>query len=442
MTGMTGTAAAGRTAPILAGEPAERPLWRNRDYRLLATGSAGSWTGIAMADVVYPLLILGFTGSPMLAAVFGVIQFAAMILGSLPAGAFIDRHDRRRILIGAETARAAAGVSLALAIGTGHLWLAQLFLVAAVLGVCQPFSGVRTILLRATVSEAGLSRALARQQVVAAAAALAGPAIGTALYAAGRSLPFAVSAAALALSAVTALLLRYRPTGEPGTAARGAVADEEPSAPATAADATDGGALAGLRILWNRPLMRSAMLIIMMVNLVGVPLDLVLIVQARGEGVPTHYIGLILAAFAGGAILGAPLIPRLHRLLRPGWLLIDFVGLVSLTVGLLAVPLGGFWMAGLIAVVGLAMPALQVLVQVLILQQVPDGQRGRVMSAAVMLMSLGMPLGSALGGLLLQVFGPTGAILFLAAVTGVSTLLAVSQRSLRRAAWPEPASAA
>ena len=446
---MTGTIdtmrSAGITALTPAGEPVHPPLRRNRDYRLLLTGSVGAWTGMAMADVVYPLLILGFTGSPMLAAVFGVIQFATMVLGSLPAGEFIDRHDRRRILIGSETARAVAGVSLAVAIGTGHLWLVQLYLVAAVLGVCQPFSGVRTILVRAVVPEARLSRALAQQQVASAAAALAGPAIGTTLYAAGRSLPFAVNAVALALSAVAALLLRYRAAGKAGTvetAGPPAVADDVPSDPASAAPESDGGALAGLRILWNRPLMRSAMLIIMLVNLIGVPLDLVLIVQARREGVPTHYIGLILAAFAAGAILGAPLIPRLHRLLRPGWLLIDFVGLVSLTVGLLAVPLGGFWMAGLIAVVGLAMPALQVLIQVLILQQVPDGQRGRVMSAAMMLMGLGMPLGSALGGLLLQVFGPTGAILIFTAMTGAGTLLAVCQRSLRSAVWPEAESAA
>jgi predicted MFS family arabinose efflux permease len=160
-------------------------------------------------------------------------------------------------------------------------------------------------------------------------------------------------------------------------------------------------------------------------------------VQARNEGVPTHYIGLILAAFAAGAILGAPLIPMLHRRVRPGWLLIGFVALVTAVLPLLAIPLGGFWMAGCVAVIGMAMPALQVLLQVLIFQQVPDSQRGRVVSAAMMLMSLGMPLGAALGGLLLQLFTPADAILCFAAVTGISTLFAVLQRPLRSAVWPQ-----
>lgn len=218
MTGTTDMApvTSGTAQPGAAPPAPSAPLWRNRDYQLVMAGGAGSWIGLAMIDVVYPLLILGFTGSPMLAAGFGIVQFIAMILGSLPAGTLIDRHDRRRVLLGAETARALAAASLALTIGLGHLWLVQLYLVAAVLGVCQPFGAARTILLRAVVPPDKLSRALAQQQVRTAAASLIGPAIGTALYAAGRSTPFAASAAALALSAITVLLVRYRSAGESG----------------------------------------------------------------------------------------------------------------------------------------------------------------------------------------------------------------------------------
>jgi len=426
---MAGTTMAGTTAGLAdesALEP-DVPLWRNWRYQSLAAGSFSAYTGVSIADVVYPLLILGFTGSPMLASVFGLLQFLAMILCSLPAGSFIDRHDRRKILIVNDSVRAVAGASLALTLASGHVWLVQLYLVAVVLGGCQAFAGARMIAVRAVVPERQLTRALSQQQVRTAVATLIGPAIGAALYAVSRSLPFVASAVGLALSAFTAVLARFDGRPEP-----------QPE-PAGAADERSGdGALAGLRTLWAQPLMRAAMLLIMIVNLIAVPMDLVLIVQARHEGVPTHYIGLVLAAFAGGAVLGGPLIPLLHRLVRPGWLLIGFVSLFTCVLPLLAIPLGGFWMAGCIAVVGMALPALDVLIQVLIFQQVPDNQRGRVVSAAMMLMSLGMPLGSALGGLLLQVFTPTTALLAFAVVTGASALYALSQRSLRSAAWPQP----
>jgi len=424
----------------------EPPLWRNWRYQTLTAGGFSAFTGLAIADVVFPLLILGFTGSPLLAGCFGVLQFLATIVGALPAGMFIDRHDRRRVLIVTESVRALAGMALAATLASGHVWLPQIYLVAIVLGFCQPFGAARNIAVRTVVPDGQLTRALSQQQVRTALAQLIGPAVGAALYAAGRSLPFFVCAAALALSALAAVLARF--DGRPKAAQEEADTPDSHSEDAEKAGGkksggkkTGGksadGALAGIRILWNQPLMRAAMLLIMVVNLIGTPIDLILIVQARHEGIPTHYIGLILAAFAAGSIFGAPLVPVVHRRMGPGWMLINFVGLLTAVLALLVLPFGGFWMAGCFIVIGMAMPALQVLMQVLILQQVPDNQRGRVMSAAMMMMSLGMPLGSGLGGLLLQVFSPGTAILAMAAATGTATLFALFQRSLRTAVWPK-----
>jgi hypothetical protein len=250
------------------------------------------------------------------------------------------------------------------------------------------------------------------------------------LFSVNRSLPFVAVAVGTGISALCAYFVRF---------------DSRPTAPRPAAAHTGDGAgtaaeadgpFAGLGIIWRHPVMRGAMTFVMLLNLVSVPLDLVMIVQARREGVPTHLIGLILASFAAGGILGAPFIPKLHAMMRPGTLLNGLGLLVTVGCAAVALPLGGFWMAGWLGAIGFVVPAAQVLIDLLILQQVPDHQRGRVLSAMMTFMGLGIPIGSALGGSLLQVLSPTTVFLGMAGALACVTLYSVSQRDLRRAEWP------
>ena len=442
-----GTAATDTASPSV---PASASVWHNRRLQTINLGGFAASTGISIADIVYPLLILGFTGKPILAGLFGAIQFTAMLLASLPVGAFIDRHDRRRILITSELTRALLATVLAVTLAAGHIWLTEIYLVAAVLGVCQPFSSIRTLVVRGVVPAEQVTSALATQQVFTGMAALLGPAVGAVMFTASRSLPFTVIAAGMAVSATCAYLVRFasRPAAAPApTVAPAPTAPDAPTAPTapTAADeprastdpaAQDESLLAGLRIIWRSAVMRSTMLFIMMINLIGVPLDLVIIVEAHHQGVSTRYIGGIFAMFAARGIIGAPLVPRVHALLRPGLVLVAFGLAATLVLGLIAVPLGGFWIAGCMLSVGLLLPAVEILVNVLILQQVPDRQRGRVLSAVLTISGLGMPLGAAFGGTLLQLLSATTVLIGAAALLGCVTLAALAQRDLRAAQWP------
>ena len=401
------------------------PLRANRALRGIYAGTFTAFLGLAMADVVFPLLVLGFTGKPLLAGLFGTIQFTALILVAIPAGGFLDRHDRRRVFIASESARALVATVLAVTLAAGHVWLVEIYLIAFVLGACQPLSGVRTLALRTIAGPSQLTKALSVQQVVSGVAQLVGPAIGTVLYAVNRSLPFVAIAVGVGISAICAFAVHFD-------------SKPEPAAPTTDdAGAEPEGSFAGFRLIWNHPVMRGTMLFLMLVNLIGASLDLVLIVQARHEGVPTHFIGPILAAFAGGGILGAPFIPRLHALLRPGQLLIALGLTIALGCLMIAVlPLGGLWMAGWLAAIGFAVPAIQVLVDVLIIRQVPDHQRGRALSAVMTLNGLGLPLGAAFGGSLLQAASAETLLLGAAAAMASIAALAASQRALRVARWP------
>ena len=85
---------------------ARRRLWINRDYALLWSGEVVSTLGSQMSLLAYPLLALDLTGSSAKAGLVGTVATATRLAFRLPAGALVDRWDRRRTLLGCDLIRA------------------------------------------------------------------------------------------------------------------------------------------------------------------------------------------------------------------------------------------------------------------------------------------------------------------------------------------------
>src|SRR5215471_12229744 len=83
-------------------------LWRNRDFLLLWSGQAVSTMGSSATELALPLLILGITHSPAQAGFAAALRSLAYLLLGLPAGALIDRWDRKRTMILCDAGRALA----------------------------------------------------------------------------------------------------------------------------------------------------------------------------------------------------------------------------------------------------------------------------------------------------------------------------------------------
>jgi|SRR2546426_2386121 len=81
-----------------------RTLWRNLDYTLLWSGQTVSSTGTQVSQLAFPLLILAVTHSPAQAGFAGALRALPYLLFSLPAGALIDRWDRKWTMILCDTA--------------------------------------------------------------------------------------------------------------------------------------------------------------------------------------------------------------------------------------------------------------------------------------------------------------------------------------------------
>jgi len=409
--------------------PVIRPpsLWRNVPFQTLWIGTSSSTLGVSVADIAYPLTILAITRSPALAGLFAAVQGLGMLAAGLPAGVLADRYDSRTIVIVTEAARAAVTAVVAMALITGWLSLPLLFTAAALLGAGQAVNGAaRMLLMRSVVPPDQLTQALTQDEVRMNGSALAGPALGGALYAVralAHAIPFLFTAGSFLVALITAALMKT-PAGRPAS-------PRPPGRPTTAS----GNMLAGVRTLWDQPVLRAATLLIMFVNTIGAGLELLIIVILRHQAVPSSVIGLALGIGAAGGLAGAPLVRTLHQL-RPGVLLLTVCMLDVVILALLAVPFGPWWVAGLLFTVMLGVPAIRVLVDILVIRQAPPEQRGRVVAALMTLIGLGMPAGVAACGVLLEYLPAQAAMLTLAAVEAVAVAYCSTRRELWQARWP------
>ena len=218
-----------------------RSLWRNMPFQTLWIGTSSSTLGVSVADIAYPLTILAITRSPALAGLFAAVQGLGMLAAGLPAGVLADRYDSRTIVIVTEAARAAVTAVVAVALITGWLSLPLLFTAAALLGAGQAVNGAaRMLLMRSVVPPEQLTQALTQDEVRMNGSALAGPALGGALYAVralAHAIPFLFTAGSFLVALITAALMKTprgptaRATAEGrSTAASGKHAGRRPDA--------------------------------------------------------------------------------------------------------------------------------------------------------------------------------------------------------------------
>ncbi|MFJ4793242.1 MFS transporter [Kitasatospora purpeofusca] len=417
--------------------PPPVPLRRNWRFQALWAGQAGSTLGLQIIDTAYPLLLLALTGSSTLAAAFGALQIGASVVFGIHGGSVADRYDRRRILIIGDSTRLIACASVPLAMALDRLTVAHSLLVAVVVGATIAYTGpVRLLAVRSVVPPEQLRQALAQDEARMSGAGLIGPPLAGALFGLGRAAPFVGTALTSLLALVVAVLVRF-----PG----------RPESPAEATDAkgtkdtkdTDdtgsakGAALAGYRYLARSALLRPILAVVLLINLAGTAMLLPVMVVLRGQGTSDAGIGLALAGEAVGALAGAVLVRRLHRLAGPGVLLL---AVSWLTVPVILAPLlpGGptTVFAGLF-LVGLGVPTLRVMIDLLVFQQVEDALRGRVIAATMTMFTVGMPAGMVGSGLLLDHLSPAAALGTVAALLAAGLVPATAGRTLRRATWPD-----
>ena len=96
------------------------PARLGRSFRWLLSSVVISNVGDGIALAAGPLLVASETRDPLLVAAAFFLQQLPWLLFGVIAGAYVDRLDRRRMVVAVDTCRAAVVVVLTVTIATGR----------------------------------------------------------------------------------------------------------------------------------------------------------------------------------------------------------------------------------------------------------------------------------------------------------------------------------
>lgn len=338
---------------------------------------------LAAVPIVAVLLLQAGPGEIGLLA---SIQSLPFLLLSMPLGLLADRTSRTRLMALAETLRALALLLLLALIVTGNVSIAALAIIGFMAAVgTVAFSVAAPSLVPALVQVEGLAQANGRLELARSAAFAAGPALAGALIAwTGASAAFVLSGM-LSVAAVLCL----RGIAEP---ARAAMPARHPLL-----ELQDGA-----KWVWQSDLLRPMMFCSIAWNISWFMLQAAYVPYAIHDlGLDASGVGITLALYGVGMIVGALLAPRVVRALPFGQAILlgpYFSVLAAVTMALtLLWPQG--WLAGLSYFFFGAGPIIWTITSTTLRQTVtPRAMIGRVTSINIVVSTGARPLGAALGG--------------------------------------------
>ena len=394
------------------------PLRRNRDFQLYWTGQFVSELGGRVSGIAYPLLVLALTGSPEKAGITGFVAGAPLFLLLLPAGALLDRLNRKRVMLVCEAVRAVALASIAFASWLDNLTFAHILVVAFVEGVGWVFFDTASrSAVRHLVPAEQLPDAVAQNQGRDYAAHLLGSPLGGFLFGLSRAVPFILDALTYLVSLITLLLVRPDFHEERSGERRHLLREISE----------------GISYLWRQPLLRVTSLLAAGSDLVLNSLFLVVIVIAQEQGASPSLVGAMFLFVGVGGVLGAVLAPWLTRRHHVRVVVVGTEWAVMLLLPLLLIVEQPIAIGLVFGAMFVGFPAWNAIIGAYRLALVPDRLQARVQSASSLLAVGSIPLGLLAVGFTLERFGSKETVLGLFGIMLLVASSAAANRSVREA---------
>jgi MFS family permease len=383
-----------------------------RDFWIFFGGQTVSNLGSSVTLFALPLLVFKLTGSALDLGMATAATFLPYLLFGLLIGAWVDRLDRRRLMIAADLAQAGTLATIPVLSALGLLSIQAVYGVAFVSSTLKiAFDAGQFAAIPSLVSSDDLVSANGRIQASFSAATIAGPPLAGLLV---SQVPvegiFLADAVSFLVSAGTLALVR-RSFNAPRDGA-----ESRRQGGAILRDVTEG-----LRYVWSHPVLRAISIMMALVNFVGTTVFAQLVLFAKEElAASDPEVGLLFAAGSVGTVVFSLAAGALRRRFSFGVVALGALamnGLLVLTLGLSVALWQAMVLQGIIPGLGSIFN-----INTASLRQsiVPNYLLGRVMSVAGVLAFSAIPLGTLLGGWLIEA---TGNIRLVYALIGISNAL-------------------
>jgi len=379
---------------------------RHHNFRLFFCGQSVSLVGTWMTRLATSWLVYRLTGSTFL---LGVVSFAGQIptflLGPV-AGVWIDRWERRKLLLVTQFLAAVQSLMLAGLTLSGRITISEVVGLSVFQGLINAFDmpARQSFLVQMVGGRADLGNAIALNSTMVNGARLLGPALaGITIAAVGEGYCFLIDG--LSYFAVIASLLAMK-------------IEVQPTSKST--DSTLVQLKEGWRYVTTFAPIRTVLIMFVIISFMGVPYTVLMPVFASKilHGGP-HTLGFLMGAAGVGAIIAA-LSVAARKSVRGLYRVIPTVAAVF-GGGLVAFSFSrNLWLSlALMGVTGFGMMQGFAASNTVIQTIVDDDKRGRVMSYWTMAYMGASPFGSLLAGSLAPIIGAPGTVL----LCGIGCLL-------------------
>jgi len=372
------------TTLVTPSQPSTFSVFRNRSFALMWTGQLISTAGSALTALAAGILVYRLTGSALSVGLMMMATAVPTLFVGLIAGVFVDRYDRKRIMIAADLIRAALVLLIPFLIPFNIAWLYIMVALSSAVG--QFFDPAHS----SVISEVASDEELAAANSMMTVSSIGAQAIGFAssgLIASQLDIKWAfyIDAVTFLVSAACIWLIRV-----PTVKAEGE----------TNAAVVVRNLRAGFKIIGDTPGLRSLFTVYLPVFITfGLNNALLLPFARRALNADEFGYSLIEGLTTVGFVIGSFAMARLGDRLREGqWISISFLGMAI--AGIVYSQLTSVAPAILIGMIAATMNAPSVVGRQLLIQRnTPRDARGRVFSAFFVMRDTMFMLGMAGAGL-------------------------------------------
>lgn len=181
-------------------------VFRNRNFALLWTAQLVSTIGSALTSLAASILVYRITGSALSVGLMLMATAAPSIFLGLFAGVFVDRYDRKRIMIAADLVRAVLVVTIPFFVESNIAWLYIIVLLTSSVG--QFFEPAQASVLPEVASDQELAAANSLMAISSFGATAVGFAASGLLAQISIEWAFYIDALTFLISALCILLTR------------------------------------------------------------------------------------------------------------------------------------------------------------------------------------------------------------------------------------------
>lgn len=370
---------------------------RHRNYRLFFGGQSLSLAGTWITRIATSWLVYRLTGSALMLGIVGFCgQIPTLFLAPV-AGVFVDRWDRRRVLLVTQVLSLLQSVALGVLTLLGIITVGEVLVLQVAQGIINAFDtpARQAFVVTMIADRADLPNAIALNSSMVNGSRIVGPSVGGIIIAAvGEGWCFMLDAVSYLAVIASLLAMRIEPERRVRATAR---VREELSA--------------GFRYVTEFLPVRTLLLLLALVSIMGMPYTVLMpAVATRVLHGGANTLGFLMGATGIGALAAALYLASRHTVVGlgraiAGAVIVFGAGLIAfgashhLLVSLLILPfVGGAFM--------LALAATNTIVQTI----VEEHLRGRVMAFYAMAILGTSPIGSLLAGVLASRIGAPATI--------------------------------